>query len=127
MYTRFAGGNLALVPQPVDLNDVAQQCDAAILHGGHGATVYFLLHGKPLVLIPTQLEQRLTSDRVAQLELGLGASQNSSPEIQRAIQRLICQLPRFQSRAASFAGRYNALRSTDQADRATEAISHLLA
>jgi hypothetical protein len=71
------------------VEQVANECDLAIVSGGHGTTAAFLLAGKPLLVIPTVLEQALTGYRVARLGAGLSAHFDSLPSVLESVDRVI--------------------------------------
>ncbi|WP_026224741.1 glycosyltransferase [Methyloversatilis thermotolerans] len=53
--------------EPLDIAQVQRECDVAVSHGGSGTVASMLLAGKPLVIAPIQMEQAMTSRRLAQL------------------------------------------------------------
>jgi MGT family glycosyltransferase len=69
-------GDLGPVPDNVILRawvpqlDMLAQVDVFVGHGGMNSTMEALAHAVPLVVVPQQSEQRVTADRVAELELG---------------------------------------------------------
>ncbi|MDD5758386.1 MAG: glycosyltransferase [Desulfobulbaceae bacterium] len=69
--SRYASARLKFSSVPFDIVSASQQCDAAICHAGHGTVSAFLLAGKPLLLLPMQLEQFLLSRRVVDFGAGL--------------------------------------------------------
>ena len=73
---RFSSESLILSQEPVNLKAVAQEADGAICLAGHGATCQLLLAGCPVLLAPTQVEQRLTAERVCAVGAGLMATNN---------------------------------------------------
>jgi hypothetical protein len=60
--------------KPIDLEAACRACDLAIGNGTHGFTAAALLAGKPQLMLPLELEQRLTAQRVQQLGGGLVAN-----------------------------------------------------
>ncbi len=61
--------NLLYSPEPVRMTEVAAQADLVICHAGHGTISAMLLAGKPLLLLPKQLEQMLLAMRLCQQHL----------------------------------------------------------
>jgi hypothetical protein len=55
---------------PVDSQSTAQQCDFTVCYGGHGTICVTLLAGKPLLVLPTTVEQYLNG--VAVRTIGAG-------------------------------------------------------
>jgi UDP-N-acetylglucosamine:LPS N-acetylglucosamine transferase len=76
---KHSSANLHISPQPVKLAEISRQCDLALCHGGAGTLAAFLLSGKPLLLLPLQLEQLLSSRNVANLGAGICVA----PEIKK--------------------------------------------
>ena len=62
---------LTFAERPVRMDVVRDQCDAAVCHAGLGTTASLLSGGRPLLLLPTQLEQGMIAMRVQQLGAGL--------------------------------------------------------
>jgi UDP:flavonoid glycosyltransferase YjiC (YdhE family) len=56
---------------PYDIERAASGCDFCVCHAGHGTTCTLLLKGKPLLLLPMQLEQYLTAKRVSEAGAGV--------------------------------------------------------
>jgi UDP:flavonoid glycosyltransferase YjiC (YdhE family) len=97
--------------EPVALNDALQECDAVIGHGGLGLTSMALQAGKPLMLLPSQLEQGLLAyqlvrrkqqmhERVAQLlqdaglqaQVGLLASNYAQFDPAQTVEKIVNML-----------------------------------
>ena len=84
---------------------MGEDCDAAILNGGHGATAEMLLAGKPILQLPLALEQRLTADAVARLGAGLKVPAGQPESVRPALEALLTD-SHFTAAARSFADRY---------------------
>ena len=67
---RFTADSLHFSELPVDLCHAADQCDIFIGYGSHFSTTTMLLAGKPVVSIPSWLEQFLFAQRLKELGLG---------------------------------------------------------
>ncbi len=74
---RFSQGNLHISTTPLRMDRMAAECDLALCHGGAGTTAALLLAGKPMVLIPSLVEQSMTAHRVAEL----GAAMVVTPDL----------------------------------------------
>ena len=68
---RFASPNLVFVQQPVEITRVAAEADGAITYASLATTTAFLLAGKPILLLPSHLEQFLLARRVATMGAGI--------------------------------------------------------
>jgi len=81
--------NIALSSVPLDTVRVLAETDLAITYGGHGLTAAFLLAGKPLLVLPGQLEQYMLARRVENLGAGLLVDpEQPSGDLLSKIQRL---------------------------------------
>jgi UDP:flavonoid glycosyltransferase YjiC (YdhE family) len=67
----YCGPGLSVSDRQIALERVHGECDLTVCHAGHGTTASALLAGRPLVLLPMQLEQTLTARRVAVLGAGV--------------------------------------------------------
>ncbi|MEO7941633.1 MAG: nucleotide disphospho-sugar-binding domain-containing protein [Burkholderiaceae bacterium] len=76
--TRFDHGNVRLSTAPLPIERMARECDLALCHGGAGTTAALLLAGKPMLLVPTQVEQAMTAHRMA----AMGAAKVVTPELE---------------------------------------------
>jgi hypothetical protein len=90
----------------LDLPRMAEHADLVVSHGSHQTTAEALLKGRPILLLPTQVEQFLTTRRVVRFGAGLGiASDAERPDFDRALAALL-ETPRYAARAREFATRY---------------------
>lgn len=94
----------------VDFQAMAESADVVVCHGSHQTTAEALLVGRPLLLLPTQLEQFLTTRRVVRYGAGLGILQEAAePDFSTALATLLRD-DRFAQHAENFAARYRAHR-----------------
>ncbi len=91
--------------QPVKLRTVANECDLAICHGGHGTVAGILLGGKPLIMLPLHLEHQLMALRVTKLGAGLALFPEEEIHLNDRIERLLTE-PGFGEGARAFARQY---------------------
>jgi hypothetical protein len=78
---RFQSTTLRFENEPLDLRQVAEHCDLAIVNGTHGTTVSMLLAGIPTLHIPITLEHALVGNAVVRLGAGLSAPATNSGQI----------------------------------------------
>ena len=91
---------------PFKTSVMVQQADIVVCHGGHGMVTTAVLAGKPLVVLPNQLEQALTAQRVEQLGIGFMAAGKADPALlARCWQGVEPGAPAL-ARAARLAARY---------------------
>lgn len=94
--------------KPVDLTRVTQESDLVICHAGHGTVSAALLAGKPLLLLPLNIEQRMLATRVHTAGMGLSAPALMPEGMRQKLSRLLEEAS-FTSTARTFAERYAAL------------------
>ncbi|MGH8686921.1 MAG: glycosyltransferase [Burkholderiales bacterium] len=102
---RHEGGCVKVLNEPMRISTVLPQADLVACHGGHQTTAQALLAGKPLLMIPTQLEQFLIMWRVVRLGAGLGIDPAvPGADYGKAVGELAAGP--FAARAQAFAQRY---------------------
>lgn len=102
---QFEGDNLAFSDKPVDLGTAVAESELVICHSGHGTVSSALLAGKPLLLLPLNMEQRMLSARVMQAGAGLAAPALSAEGMRDKLVRLMAE-PAFSLAAGGFAERH---------------------
>ena len=103
---KHAGGSIVLSDEPMAASRLLPQCDLVVCHGSHQMTAQALLAGKPVFLLPTQLEQFLITRRVVRFGAGLGVAPGTqNPDFAAAFAELSRKLG-FAHKAAEFAARY---------------------
>jgi UDP:flavonoid glycosyltransferase YjiC (YdhE family) len=63
---KYASKRMVISREPLKLKAMIRDCDLVLCHGGPGTVTAALLAGVPLLIMPTQLEQLMSSRRVAQ-------------------------------------------------------------
>lgn len=110
---KFSSPSLAICVQRVNMQLALAQCDLGLTLAGHGTTLAMLLAGRPMVLIPTQVEQHLTAQRVKTMGAGLmvptfdsaGKALHGKANLAKLLLRLRTEKT-FKVTAAAFAARY---------------------
>jgi len=103
---RAQGSCLFVTEEPMSFTRLLPQCDLVVCHGSHQTTAQALLAGKPVLLLPTQLEQFLITRRVVRQGMGLGMeSQADNPDFSAALRELSA-IPEYRQKAEGFASRY---------------------
>lgn len=101
-----AHSHLRVATAPLDLSRVFAEADAAITNGSFSSSTGFLLAGKPVLVLPTQLEQFLYGRQLEQHGLGLlCASEQVPADLIGRIYRLATD-PALRANVAEFAVRY---------------------
>lgn len=94
--------SLRLAPHLLRMAQVRRQADLAICHAG-GITDVMLEAGKPLLLLPMQMEQTMTARRAEALGAALHLPMDGDPaQLPGLLRRLLAE-PAFTARAESYA------------------------
>ena len=102
------GGGLGFADGPVDLKQAVKDSDLIICHAGHGTVSAALLGGKPLLLLPLNIEQRMLAARVTGAGAGLAAPALKPEGMQQKFLQLLSE-PAYTVAARAFAERYAGL------------------
>jgi UDP:flavonoid glycosyltransferase YjiC (YdhE family) len=103
---RLQNHTTSISQRPYDIKRAAAECDFCVCHGGHGTTCELLLMGKPLLLLPMQLEQYLMARRVSDAGAGVIADRDGPDGGFKAAVEKIINRPDLAKRAGEFASRY---------------------
>ncbi|HET6718274.1 MAG TPA: hypothetical protein VFH22_01425 [Rhodocyclaceae bacterium] len=98
--------HLNVASAPLDLSIVFAEADAAVTNGSFSSSTGFLQAGKPVLVLPTQLEQFLFGWRVEQNEIGLVAASERPPTDLLSRLYRVANDPVIRQNAAAFAARY---------------------
>ena len=123
---RFDGSNVAFSEEPLDMLQVARECDLAIHLGGHGVLAPVLLAGKPQLLMPAHLEMMVHSLAATQLGAALIALERKPLGMQHKLKRLL-EEPAFSEAARRFAERYADLKVEKIPERFARQVERILA
>jgi UDP:flavonoid glycosyltransferase YjiC (YdhE family) len=103
---KFSGSSVYLAEVPMAASRLLEQADLVVCHGSHQMTAQSLLAGKPLLLLPSQLEQFLITRRVVRFGAGLGIALDvAAPDFRAALNELVAN-PGYGAKAREFAQRY---------------------
>ncbi len=97
--------NVRFLSRPVNVKEVAAQCDFAILNGTNGTVAEFLQAGKPMLNIPILLNQSLNAFAVEKMGAGLVASHKRPAEMVARLTDLI-ESDRCSQAASHYAAHY---------------------
>jgi len=104
---RYRSRHLSFTAGHVDITAVAGQCNAVICHSGLGTVNAMLRAGRPLLLLPGQLEQFLLARNVEKLGVGITVHpETAAPDIAGALARLVAE-PFFTDHARALAQRWS--------------------
>lgn len=103
---KYAGTSVFITEEPMAVSALLPQADIVACHASHQMSAQALLAGKPLLAMPTQLEQFLITRRVVRQGMGLGiAAEEAKPDFTSALEELAGN-PRYTHNACSFATHY---------------------
>lgn len=104
---RYAHPNLVFSDTPFHMGDTVRSCHLVICHAG-GTTDVALMNGKPLLQLPMQMEQTMTSRRTEMTGAGLYLPLDGNPgDLRRMLKRVI-STPAFTEAAEAYAQRHSA-------------------
>lgn len=101
--TKYNQGSLTTTRLILDSTTFIQGADVAITYGGHGLTAGFLRAGKPVLVLPAQLEQYLLAKRVEALGAGCLLNPNDSASNVEDLIHGLTQGSRYAAAAKAFA------------------------
>jgi UDP:flavonoid glycosyltransferase YjiC (YdhE family) len=94
---KLSGEYVRFVPRRLDLRKALKQADAAVTSGTYATTCAALLAGRPVLMLPQNLERIMVARRVVSLGAGIAARANQP----RAFPQKLRQLVEDQSLAAA--------------------------
>lgn len=121
----YAGSTIAFASKPVEFAAASAECDVAISHASHGTAATMLLAGKPQLLFPTQLEQRLTAQAIVSCGAGLAAKPDDKAHIAERLQRMLAE-GRFTTAAERVQSRYLRMSPVAELARAADELEGLV-
>ncbi|MBN8283240.1 hypothetical protein [Zoogloea sp.] len=98
---RLQAANLAFSTEPLRMRSVREQVEMAVCHAG-GMVDVMLQAGRPVFLLPMQMEQTMTSRRVEAAGCGLfHSAQQGAKELEKGLKRVFTT-PAFAASAAAY-------------------------
>lgn len=121
---RFRSSRLSFTAGHVDLLATMADCDVVVCHSGLGTVTAALHAGRPLLLLPSQLEQFLLARNVEKLGAGLTVHpENVAPDISGALRRVLDE-PACAQGAREFARRQGGETAAVLVERAADRIEN---
>ena len=119
----LGGRNIEFSRGPVSLERAVEQSSFVITHGGVNTSSFLLLSGKPLLILPEQLEQCLWAYRVTEQNLGLMVNWFQSwPDFGRKFGELLDSQTVLE-RVSQFAHKYKGYDSQDTVHKICRLLS----
>jgi hypothetical protein len=116
--------SLKVVSDAIDLSQISHECDMAVLSGGHGTVATILLAGKPVVIVPIQLEQLMVARCCEKTGVGVGSPSVDIQYFAKAVTRVVADSS-YQQTAERFAEKYRSLNYHDQLEAFASRIEEL--
>lgn len=123
---KFSSSTLRFANKPLDMNSIGKTADVAVCNGNHGTIAELLLAGVPMLLVPLQAEQNISSINIEKMGAGLSAPKQHPESMMRKLNALIND-PRYRQAAQAFAARYAGHNNDDLNARVLSSINALLA
>ncbi len=124
---RGRSSNIAFSPGLVKMARAVEECDLVMCHAGHGTVALALLTGRPLLLLPIDVEQVLTSRNVVTYGAGKMVNVDSrNPPYWRLISEILGN-PAYAERASAFAEAHRDFSQADQLAAVVARCEELLA
>jgi UDP:flavonoid glycosyltransferase YjiC (YdhE family) len=95
--------NVEILNRPANLGSVVEACDVVVCHAGNETVITTLLGGKPLLLIPLQMEQWLTARQVVRSGVGLMVNPDSQGRDAGELLTRLFDISSFRDRAGAVA------------------------
>ncbi len=106
MQHQYLAANIRFSEQPLRMDDVCRECDIGICHAGASTVQALVIAGRPLLLLPTHVEQMMTAKSVQNLGAGLVVDyERPVPDYRKLIKRLLDE-PAFAEAARAVAARH---------------------
>jgi UDP-N-acetylglucosamine:LPS N-acetylglucosamine transferase len=121
----FVGSTLRFESKPLDMAQIARECDVAIVNATHGTTAEILLAGKPLLLLPLVLEQQVTARKVVELGAGLAAGSKDGVQAVKSLKQVL-EVDGFRLAAERFAAQYTGFNRQEQLQAVVERLDGLV-
>ena len=122
---RFANTTVRLQREMIDFRHLAGNCDLAILNATHGSTCAMLLHGLPILQLPTHMEQELIARRTIECGAGLRAGFRNADQIAELASRMLAD-ESFQRASQRVADKYSKVDPAATFDKMMDAVTALL-
>jgi len=103
---KYGGGLIDFSAEAMSVSKVLPKAHAVVCHGSHQMTAQALLAGKPVLLLPTQLEQFLIMRRVVRLGAGLGIAPDVPNADYASALTALTEKGEYAAKALEFAKRY---------------------
>lgn len=122
---RYQSGNMHFEFEPLDLKQVADSCDFAIVNGNHDTSCQLILSGTPILVLPLQREQQIFAELIGNSGAGLAADPDNDNGFIDALNKIATD-DRYRQAALKIAGKYSGSRSGNNQQLLAGCITELL-
>jgi hypothetical protein len=124
---QYQSSTLRFVNERLNMAEVGQQCDLAILNAGHGTTCDILLAGKPILALPLNAEQQLMAENIERLGAGemVSARLTDRARMESVLEQLLTD-SRYTEAAQRFARKYSSFNPKIQRAQMLKRVLELL-
>lgn len=109
-------GNLSVITEPLDMQQVMSECELVICHAGHGTTATALLAGRPVMALPMLVEQYHTGVNVERMGAGISVNIDQVDTAIEACQTMLGS-DRYAAAARNFAKSHETFSSNKAIDQ----------
>ena len=120
---RLSGPGLRFEPNPVRMDQALAGADLVVCHGGQGTLAAAALAGKPVLVLPTQLEQAMAARRVQACGWGLAVEPAGPPPTLAPVLLRLLREPGFAQAAQVVAQRHAGATPAATAQRVADLVS----
>ena len=115
-----------VINRHVDLEQVCAQCRYLFSEGNHGTTAKILRYGRVPMLIPRQMEQLATANRLQRLSLGVYPDRQTAAPMYLNLINAIDSDPVYEINAQRFSNEFRDWDERVSASKVREAVSRML-
>jgi len=121
----FSVGNLKIQREMVNIDQVAEQCNLVINHGGHQTILDFLMKGIPSIILANTVERMMSSVIVGRQGLGFAGTLNVEKVDIGAMLNTAAQAEHIRLNAKNFALKYRDTTSKNEIAKIAASITEI--
>jgi UDP:flavonoid glycosyltransferase YjiC (YdhE family) len=106
LLAQHQSGNMCFEFEALDLKQVADSCDFAIVNGNHDTSCQLMLSGTPILVLPLQREQQIFAGLIADCGAGVAGDPDNDDHFIDALNKIASD-GRYRQAALEIAGKYS--------------------
>ncbi|WP_426358240.1 glycosyltransferase [Pseudocolwellia sp. HL-MZ19] len=118
--------NAVLLNKPANMRQVLNEADMIVSHAGHGVVSAALLHGKRLLLVPSQLEQSILVYLLAKRRLVTAVNPRNEKINYAAAIQFTCTNAELGKNIEMFKQKYAGFNSSDQLENMVKSCENII-